>query len=590
MWFIFFTCACLTFSLMLLIVFKTKKHINNIDNKLFAKVNLATVVSTLIELILEITVKMNLNLSIMSLLAKLYLVAVTVWFTFFSIYVCYILQFKKSKYFNLVKTLHYIIIGISTLLYLAIPISIYNKSGVMYSFGPCVTLLKVFISIYVVTWIILSIINFKYIFKKSYVPILGVYILITANLIAQSIDPSLTLVSFTLTTVIYLMFFTIENPDLKMVNELYKNKNILEQTYVEKSNFLFEITQEVRNPLFDIRKTCEEAKKKKDIKIYQAALDKVEKYTKQLDFIVNDVLNVSTLDSASVKFIDNKYNFNLIFNQVIASVKDSINEKVKFNYHISSDIPPLYGDSIKIKQVITALLRNSIEHTKEGFIDISVNTIERFDAIRLIIEIKDTSKGMPIDVVNDILNTTASLDKTEIELLERNEINMNLCQKIVKLMGGNLLIKSTDKKGTEVILTIDQKLDDKNNYLGLFEEYVSNEKKVAIVTQNKKLNEFLRKTFNANDIKNTIILNGNYLIDDVKAGKHFDYIILESEMKEINGFTIFQKLNEIENFKTPVILLIEDESMKKHYLEEGFNDVILIDNVYNDIQDIINKY
>ena len=590
MWSYIFLATCVIFALIICIVFNSKQHIKNRDTKIFSKISIITIITSAFELLLQISITLNDKSIVSVIFSKLYLVLIIIWFCIFSRYVCYLLIEKIEKYQKIIDSGHKILSILLSIMFMLLPIIIVHENGTMYSSGPGVIALKVVLAIFMMCWLILSALHYEKIFKKSYIPIIGVYLLLITNIILQSINPELTIVSLTLTVVVYLMYFTIENPDLKMVNELYKNKSIMEQSYVDKSNFMFEMTQELKDPLNNIKNEYHALKKSNNIKEYQAFVEKIGTYSRQLEYIVNDVLNVNTLDVQQIKFIDNKYNFNLIFDQVIAQVKDSINPKVKFDAECTKGIPELYGDSIKIKQLMLALLQNSIQHTTNGSISIHVDTIERFDALRLIIQIKDSSGGIPIDIVNDILSTTAALDKKDIELLERNEISMKLCQKVVKLMGGNLMIKNTERKGTEIILTIDQRIETKSASLGLYEEYVATDKKVAIVCQNKKLNDFLRKFFNTNDIKNTIILNGNYLLDDIKSGKRFDYILVANDMKEINGYTILKTLKENPEFNTPVVLMLESDSMKEKFLEEGFSDVVLLDNIEEDIAEIIKKY
>ena len=157
-------------------------------------------------------------------------------------------------------------------------------------------------------------------------------------------------------------------------------------------------------------------------------------------------------------------------------------------------------------------------------------------------------------------------------------------------MGGNLLIKSAEDKGSEIILTIDQKVVDPKANKTAYDDFVNSSLGVAIVNQTKKRNESMKRYFNDNDIKTTIYLNGHNLIDDIKAGKKYKYIIVADSMKSINGYTIFQKLHELEDFKIPMIIIADDEEMNKHFIEEGFSFVINEDTFKEDIDAVISKF
>lgn len=589
---IYFPLCAFFFLIVILVIFLKKEKIKTFETDIYKWLLITNFFGLILEMLCTYASYIrNTNHILSQFILKTYLVYNIVWVLLLTIYVLYI-TFNKNKLTGLVKKIGTVLFFVCSIIVYTLKCNLVVSEdfAVRYTNGPSVSFTYGLSSVFIGVMVIAMLLNIKKLKSKKFIPIFTFIIAIVIGIIIQSFNPSFLIMTYVETLTLTIMYFTIENPDLKMVNELYKNKKIMEQTYVDKSNFLFEMTQELRDPMFNIKKLCNDIKSSNDIEDYKKSIEKINNYSKQLDYIVNDILNVNSLDSQSIKFIDNKYNFELIANEVISQVKEAINKDVKFTYDIDKEIKMLYGDSIKIKQVLSSLLLDSVRRTEEGFIDLRIDSIRRFDALRIVVQIKDTSKGIPIDVVNDILNTTASLDTKEIELLEKNEINIELCQKIVKLMGGNLLIKSTEKKGTEVILTIDQRIDELKDSSVIYEEYVDRSKKVAIVNQDKKLNEYIKKIFNANDIHPTILLNGLNLIDQIKAGKKYDYIIVANNMKSINGYTVYQKLKEIKNFNTPVMIMIEKESLKKHLLEDGFKEVILLENAGEELEKIIDKY
>jgi CheY-like chemotaxis protein len=366
----------------------------------------------------------------------------------------------------------------------------------------------------------------------------------------------------------------------------------MEQTYEDKSNFLFEITQALKEPMLNIKNACDESSKQTKVADLKESLYKIKGYSKEMDFVLNEILNTGSVSSNSVKFIDNKYSIERLYDEIVSRINPVIPKNVKFSSSIAHNIPTLYGDSIKIKQVVMSLLQNSVKHTTNGFIDFQIDTIERFDAIRLIIVIRDSSEGMSIDKINEVLTMSGDLDVRDIEALEQSNISMKLCQKVVKLLGGNMLIKSYDGKGSEILLVIDQKIaDTKSNVVEAYESYTSINKTVCVVNQDKQYDNILRTTLKKNHISTSFLLNGNDLIDKIKSGKKYDYIIVGNEMKGINGLSILQELKTIKGFKTPVIIIINEneERIAKHFLEEGFANYIITNNFADDLNTIINK-
>jgi len=391
-----------------------------------------------------------------------------------------------------------------------------------------------------------------------------------------------------------LMFFTIENPDIKLLGEVYRNKELIEQSYEDKSNFLFELTQQVRTPIMNLSKHCKSLDEINDLKELKTGIKELNNYIRQLDFVVNDVLDVSTLEAQKVKFVENRYNVNNLYNELIYKIQPMISDKVEFITTSTKNTPYLYGDSIKLKQVLYSILLNAIKKTETGFIEFHIDIIERYDVCRLLFSIKDSGCGMSIDKVNEILAVTGEINQDDIKAMEKTEINMELCQKIVKLFGGNLMIKSNLGKGTEVILSIDQRivLNDKDTILEKSEYYVKFNKKVLIISQNKDLINNIKLKLNNNDINCSTMYYGRDAIDKIKSGKMYDYILIDDDMKEMNGYTTLKELKNIKGFNMPVVVMLQEnkEKIKEHYIEDGFTDYLLIKEFNKEIDKIINKF
>ena len=266
-------------------------------------------------------------------------------------------------------------------------------------------------------------------------------------MVIQKMNPGLLLLTFGEAFIIFLMYFTIENPDVKQINEMVRNNEIVEQTYIDKSNFLFEMTGEVREPLNNIRKLCDIIQNEKDEDVIKSNVKYINNSIRQLDFIVNNVLNVSSLDVQKVKFLNNRYNLKMIYDDLVKRIEPSVNSNVEFRSSIPNKVPYLYGDNIKVKQVLYSILMNAVKKTEKGFIEFNINTIEKYDVCRDIFTISDSGVGIGIDKINEILSVTGELNKDDIVNLEKSEFNIELCQKIIKSLGGNLLIKSKLDKG-----------------------------------------------------------------------------------------------------------------------------------------------
>ena len=591
---IYFSVCSLIYTILLVIVFFSKKRFESFENKIYSYLVITSLFGPIIGIPTYCFMGNMDKFSVPNIIfSKLYLVYLVMWLMIFTLYI-FVISIKNINKNKIVKVFKILMIFL-ILLEVSLPLYYYNKDGIIYSYGPAANSMYLISTIFIVIVVYCLIKNIKYITEKKFIPISAFLIIGTVVMIIQKLNPGLLLLSFAEAFITFLMYFTIENPDMQMINELYKNKELVESTYEDKSKFLFEMTQEVRNPLFSIKNLCNEIKIDNNIKSIKNKVDIIDINIKQLDFVVNDILNVSSLNAQKVKIIDNRYNLKNLYDEVVTKVSSCIPKDVEFVTNISNNVPYLYGDSIKLKQVITSILLNAIKKTSNGYIELSIDTIEKYDVCRLIISMRDSGCGITIDRINEILAVTGEIDKNDIKDMEKLELNMLLCQKIIKLLGGNLMIKSEVGKGTEISIVLDQRIyktNDNETILNNYESSIYKNKKVLIVSQNKEEVELIKNKLSNYNISYSHILYGMDAIDRIKSGKKYDYIIVDDDMKEMSGYSTLKELKNIKNFKIPVIIILSDnkKEIKDHYLNDGFSDYILVSEIDNELKKIIEKY
>ena len=582
-------CSFFFISLLNIVYFK-KERFNTLENKIYSYLILTSLFGTIIGVPCYYFMKYKEIFGVFNIItSKAYLVYLVMWLMIFTMYIL-LITVKGIDKNKLIKNI-FIITIILLVGVIILPLYYYNENGIVFSYGPSTNLMYIISSLFILIVIGCMIKNIKFLKEKKFIPMTAFLIVGTIIMIIQKLNPGLLLLTFGEAFITFLMYFTIENPDVKQMKELERNNEITEQSYIDKSNFIFEMTQEVREPLNYIKNTSKVLIDNNPTKDeYKEGLGYIYNASRQLDFVVNDVLNVSTLDVQKVKILNNRYNLDRLYEDLVKRVEPSINNNVKFRYSIPNNIPYLYGDNIKLKQVLYSLLMNAVKKTENGFIEFNVNTIEKYDVCRVIFRITDSGCGIGLEKINEILSVTGELNKEDIDNLEKSEFNIELCQKIIKSLGGNLLIKSKLGKGTEVILTIDQKIYREEEKIVNNNNYGT--KKVLVVCQDKKIREIIKKVLNENEISGSYILYGLDAVDRIKSGKKYDYIIIEDEMKEINGYETIKKLKNLKEFKIPCIILLNEnkEKIKKYYIKDGYSDYILTRELRNELKRIIDKY
>ena len=592
-------CSCF-YSILLIILFFTKKRIKTTENSIFSFVLIFNFFALIGELLCYIGVDIyNQNRLLSMLILKTYVVLLLIWVLIYNVYNMLITNknygkpgFDADKYVSkLIKYTYFFSIVLSIIMYI-IPLYMYNDGVNKYTYGPEVYLLTGVMVLLIVIWIIRFFINFKNIRNKKSVPLIAFFVLITIAVILQSNNRSLLLITSVETFICILMYFTIENPDIKQLSEIIRYNELTEQTYMDKSNFLFEMTQEIREPIKDLKEQIDKLRLDSSNNRLNNEYKNIDNSIRQLDFIVNDVLNVSTLNTQKLKLINNRYSLKTLYEDIVSRVKPHINDEIEFRSHIPNILPFVYGDNIKLKQIIYSLIMNSVDKTKNGFIEFNIDIVEKYDIARVIFTIKDSGSGIPIEKINEILSITNEIDSNDIKLLEQDNFNIKLCQKVIKSLGGNLLIKSKLGKGTEVMLTIDQKIvknEEKpiNTYMNDLQI-----KNVLLVCQNKDLSQTIINKLKENNISSFHIMYGMDAVDNIKSGKKYDYIIVEDDMKQVSGYETLKQLKKEKKFHIPVIIMLNENkrSIKDEYIKDGFKDCIFIENLNEDLDRIINKY
>ena len=589
-----FSICSLVFMLIFLITYFSKRRLKNKDNSIYSFLIITNIIGLIIDIIGYITMhNLNLNSLLNIIISKLNLIYYFTWLYLFVIYIIYISKITKNNSFSNISKLKYICYLINLFFILILPLHINNEGDKIYSYGPSASYVYFISIIFAIIIIYCLFRNLKKITKKEFIPLILFVILGLIVMIVQMIFPTVLLLLYSESIITAIMFFTIENPDVKMLNELYKNKEIMESNYEDKYNFLFEITQESRNPLKSIENICSNIEDEKDIKVIKENVKDLSNLAKRLDFTINNVMNVSTLDAQKINIIDKKYNLKKVCEELTKRVSLENKKDIEFKYSIPHNDLYLYGDDMKIKQVLYSLIVNSLEKTNVGYVEFKVNVIEKYDYARVIFMVTDSGPGIEIDKINEILSSTGALDKEEVELLNKKEVDVKLCQKVIKLMGGNLMIKSDLGKGSEFILTIDQRVyhDETKSILVGYENVVNNYKKALIVSQDKTLISKVKNILNKNSVSYSVLYYGLDAVDKIKSHKKYDFILISDEMKEVSGLSTLKEMQKVKGFSSPCIVMLNEskKGLAKHYIEDGFSDYIINEDI-DSLNKILEKY
>ncbi len=566
------------------IVYFSKNRINNSENAVYEKLLSITPIGLLLEIGCNVTAIYKMNDLVSSIISRLYLIFILVWLTTFTLYILTITKYKSDKLIEYKKSKirKSIIIGSisSILLLIFLPIDFVLEKNSAYLGGIGIVFLLAITFLLIILDFILFIKYFKNMTFREKVPMLLLLLLIGGLLLVNNIAPEIQIISSSFALITVIMYFTIENPDKKLLEEIHMSKKIADAANEDKSMLIYNMMNEVKSIASDINKSSEVILNSNNLEENRFFAREIISSNNKLYSMANNIYNIDVIDDINVKTVKNKYNIKLLLKEVIGKNKELFEDKdISFRFNIDSNLPnTLYGDSINLKNVLNTIIGNSYKYTDKGYVELSVNAIFKKDIVRLIIKIEDSGIGIKAEDLDKCLNKNT-----------KDQNSLYGARKTINIMGGNLLISSEYNKGTIVTIILDQKIytNNKDNY----DNYVNN-KKILIIDDNNSSIKLISKILDKHNILYDSSNLGKEALDRIRKGDKYDLILLDEDMPYINGISVMNKLNKIKGFDTKVILLTKNSNIiyDDIYKDSGFSDYIIKPIDKGDLMNKINKY
>ena len=582
----YFTICGLFCSILIVILFFRKEKINSPETKIYGTMIVSSLIDTTLVTTILVIAYLNFNPVtnlLIIILNKIDFIHYVLWPSLAFLYTFYISYSNIDHYNNVKKIVLYLdcaLIGIEFFL----PINTIYENNLMGIVGTGANFVYAVAIIYILLILILVIKNFHKGVKQKYIPLAILVLLLIVASVIRAANPTLLIIPAILVYINLIMYFTIENPDVKMIEELIKAQKLSEQTSNEKGNFIYTVSEDIEARLSNADKVYEsvmELNPSDEIKNYMYDLKDIITGARNM---LRKTINISDMDNKHLQTTNTKYNIKLLLESVYTLTKQNIKKDIDFRLNISEDLPTeLYGDSIKLKQILTTILDNSISYTDKGFVELRVSSILKNNICRLIISAEDSGKGMDIYKQNEIMNNSSELTKEEIENLDGMNLNLKTIRKMINIIGGTFTIDSNSYGGTTVNITLDQRMviEEKSKEEQNIEKYseaIKSQKTCAIITLDKTVLKNIKTIAKKNDFKVEEFNVTKTCLDNIRNNTKYDVVFIDEYMEKIDARSFLNKVKEVEGFNGKVIVISKNKDIKskKELLSLGFNNIIYI--------------
>lgn len=511
---------------------------------------------------------------------------------------------KDYIFYNTRTKLITIFTIIATIIYFFIPFD--SLKTVTYIPGPAAYYIIGYASVMVLLIIGYTIIHGKGVNSRKKHAIYAQALLIIVVVVLQLLFKEIAFEAIGTSLQMFFLYFNIENPDIKNVEELEVLKDEIDKSNKTKSDFLSNMSNEIVHPMNTITK-CSKLILKED----NYSEIETKDYIKEISIaggnllnIIDNILDISALESNNEALEEKEYSLANIVKDLVNVVNTKIGEKpIEFILNVDEKIPSkLYGDHNKIYQVLLNFLTNAIEYTEVGKIKLSITSEMTNDSeCVLTMKVSDTGTGIRQEQ-KDKINSIFSKTDTASKKVDSSNFGLTIAKKYVDMMEGKISVESEYGVGSTFQVVIKQKITNTIPIGNIADAIQSKEKidyidcskyTVLIVDDDDLSVKVTKRILEPYKFNVKTLTSGRECIYSIKAENKYDMIFMDHMMHDLDGIETLHKLKKLDGYVIPPVVALTANAisgMREMYLNEGFDEYLPKPIKPTELNSLIKKY
>jgi len=505
---------------------------------------------------------------------------------------------------------------LSTIGVLLLPIHYRHEEAASYSYGPGIVV--IYVSVYILAITAVSyMVRFRKIIPQKKKKAIAISLICEVGVgVYQFFNPTHLLSSVGVTLLCIGFYLTVESPDNVLIELLLDEKKKVEEAREEavmanqaKGRFLAQMSHEIRTPINAILGMNEIIlRESKDENILEYAED-INGAGQLLLSIVNEILDLSKIESGKMEIVEADYNLSKLVADLTAMISLKAQSKnIIFNVNIDKTLPVnLYGDDVRIRQILTNLLSNAIKYTKEGTVELNIKGEAQDNKLTLCCSVTDTGIGIKEEHIAHLFDEYQRIEEDSNHHIEGTGLGLNITMRLLDLMGSKLQVKSEYGKGSEFFFELEQVVRDSTTISDYQEKneqtkdkkqhtstFTAPKARLLVVDDNLINRKVFTKLLEPTKIQIDQAESGFECIDKMKEHS-YDIVFLDHMMPEMDGQETLQKIKEMNNYpsENAVIIALTANAFvgaRQQYINEGFDDFLAKPIIYKDAEELILRF